>query len=172
MRSGSPLVVLTHILASAGEGQKTSVPRPDCEFWGKNNYSASTAYAWSYFHLSTGPHQPGRYEASFSLASFRLRSSARVKSFCTSRFLTRRLRKSAQRNSLNGVVSLAYPPMRRSSPASERYGSSSSCSTFLGIAFSFRRSPLVSNGCIQSFWSSTNQNVSASTKERSAITVT
>src|SRR5260370_143894 len=42
-----------------------------------------------------------------------------------------RRRKSAQRNSLNGVVSLAKPPTRRNSPARLRNGSSLSSVTDL-----------------------------------------
>src|SRR6185295_9776095 len=46
----------------------------------------------------------------------------------------RRRRKSAHKNSLNGVVSLAKPPARRSSPARLRNGSSFNCDTDFGIA--------------------------------------
>ena len=45
---------------------------------------------------------------------------ANGKSLSTNRILTRLRRKSAQRNSLKSVVSLANPPSRRNSPASER----------------------------------------------------
>jgi len=57
------------------------------------------------------------------------------------RFIRRR-RKSAHRNSLNGVVSLAQPPARRKAPASERNGSSISAATDFGIA-SWPRASLV-----------------------------
>src|SRR6516164_4636359 len=68
--------------------------------------------------------------------------------------------KSAQRNSLNGVVSLANPPARRSSPANERNGSSTRSATLFGMSLYCRRSPLLSNGCIQERLSITLQNAS------------
>src|SRR5258706_247045 len=87
-----------------------------------------------------GPHQPGRKLASLLLASCSAFSSAWLKSFSTSLRLIRRRKKSAQRNSLNGVVSLANPPARRNSPASERNGSSIKSLTDLGMSlYSLRR---------------------------------
>jgi len=57
-----------------------------------------------------------------------------------------RRRKSAHRNSLNGVVSLAKPPARRSSPARLRNGSSLRAATDFGISLNCRRTPLASYG--------------------------
>src|SRR5262249_49074187 len=64
-----------------------------------------------------GPHQPGRYSASSLLARRSARSIVAAKSASTAFLLILRRKKSAHRNSLNGVVSLAKPPARRSSPA-------------------------------------------------------
>src|SRR5262249_49132001 len=60
-----------------------------------------------------GPHQPGRYSASSLLARRSARSIAAEKSASTAFLLILRRKKSAHRNSLNGVVSLAKPPARR-----------------------------------------------------------
>src|SRR6266481_4885977 len=76
-------------------------------------------------HVSVlGPHQPGRYSASSLLARRSACSTAAAKSASTAFLLILRRKKSAHRNSLKGVVSLAKPPARRSSPARLRNGSS------------------------------------------------
>src|SRR5215469_1768365 len=75
-------------------------------------------------YSSVGPHQPGKKSASWLRASLIASSSAPLKSRSTDLRPIRRRKKSAHKNSLNGVVSLAKPPTRRNSPASERNGSS------------------------------------------------
>src|SRR5262249_24414033 len=92
------------------------------------------------------PHQPGRYSASSLLARRSARSIAAAKSASTAFLLILRRKKSAHRNSLNGVVSLAKPPARRSSPARLRNGSSFNCMTVFGISAKSRRRPCASKG--------------------------
>src|SRR5262249_55499976 len=93
-----------------------------------------------------GPHQPGRYSASSLLASRSARFIATEKSASTAFLLILRRKKSAHRNSLNGVVSLAKPPARRSSPARLRNGSSFNCMTVFGMSAKSRRRPCASKG--------------------------
>src|SRR5262249_51431156 len=93
-----------------------------------------------------GPHQPGRYSASSLLARRSARSIAAEKSASTAFLLILRRKKSAHRNSLNGVVSLAKPPARRSSPARLRNGSSFNCMTVFGMSAKSRRRPCASKG--------------------------
>src|SRR5262249_61330882 len=90
------------------------------------------------------PHQPGRYSAASLLARRSARSIAAEKSASTAFLLIWRRKKSAHRNSLNGVVSLAKPPARRSSPARLRNGSSFRSLIDFGSSLNVLRLPLAS----------------------------